>query len=138
MKRDFRKLRTKFDGNDSFMTGGHQIIKSAGATLHADRMAKVPVWAMHDGKIRELLLRSFPKLATNETQRSKAARWARVIQLYYRVGWTRNKIADELGMSLGALTSLLRSIKRASEGRRANGSGQLGMAPVGRPKSVPL
>ena len=48
-------LRASLDSNDTFVSGGHQIMKTAGATRHADRMRRVPVWALDDDRIKGLI-----------------------------------------------------------------------------------
>jgi hypothetical protein len=123
------RLRRKIDHNDVF-TSGHQII----IVRQSER--EDPEWTKSDTSIREILLKSFPKLAHNPKQRARAGRWMRVIQLYYRKHYTEGQIAEDLPLSIVAVRSLIRSIKRVSQGQRANGSGPLGK-PKGRPKSVP-
>ncbi len=128
MNRDFQQLRTILDGDDPFMVGGHQ--KSS--LRKKERI--VPEWTKNDKKVREVLLRSFPKLRTDPKQRYQAARWARIIHLYFRMQYTYRQVAAELDMPLKAMESMIRSIKRVAAGRRANGTGLLGSIPVGRPK----
>ncbi len=128
MNRDFQQLRTILDGDDPFMVGGHQ--KSS--LRKKERI--VPEWTKNDKKVREVLLRSFPKLRTDPKQRRQAARWARIIHLYFRMQYTYRQVADELDMPLKAMESMIRSIKRVAAGKRANGTGLLGSIPVGRPK----
>ena len=142
MREDFRRLRKKFDGSDPFMTGGHQIIKSAGATRHAERVSNTPDWVKDDQKIREMLLRSFPRLQTDKLQRERAGRWVQVVQLYFRMGWTRQKTADEMGLPIETIKYLILSVKNAAEGKRRNrkGSGtrEFSLRPPGRPKKIGL
>ena len=124
-----RRLRRQVDGNDGF-TSGHQII-----TLRQSNRED-PEWTKSDAEIREVLRRSFPKLDTDAGQRFRAGRWMRVIQLYYRKHGTEGRIAEEMGISVAAVRSLIRSIKRVTKGVSANGTGALGR-PRGRPKIVP-
>ncbi len=116
-KATYQELRGFLDGNDPFMTGGHQI-QQIRQGWHS-----IPDWTQDDQKIQELLLRTFPKLNTDSRQREQAGRWIRVIYLYYRSRLTHGQIAVELGVNLGTILSLIRSITRVSSGRRANGSG---------------
>lgn len=81
----------------------------------------VPPWVDDDKKIQEFLLRSFPLLKKNAKQRKQAARWVRIIHLYYRRHWSCRLIAEELGMSFEAIHYLLYSIRRAAEGLRTDG-----------------
>lgn len=135
----FVELRGHMDGKDPFMTGGHQIVKIRTV------QKTIPQWTKNDAKIREILLRSFPYLASNLKQRAKAARWVRAIHLYFRMGLTRGQLAEELGETLedGTLIpmkretvkSLIRTLRRVGSGRRADGTGMLGK-PKGRPKKA--
>jgi len=101
-------LRASLDGNDTFVSGGHQVIKTAGATRHAERMKKVPVWALDDTKIKELVKRRYP----GPKQKKYALRMVRMIYLYYRVGNTAGAVAEELKMSVRAVEEALRRINK--------------------------
>ena len=76
---DLDYLRTKFDANDQFMRSGHQIKKVR------QRERQTPEWAMDDAKVRVLVNFSFPKWRESKAQRMRAARWVRIIHLYYRM-----------------------------------------------------
>lgn len=129
----FSELRSKLDGSDSFMTGGHGLIKTAGATRHASRMTKVPVWALNDAQLRKLLLMVFPKLATDPGQRRRAAKWVKVIHLYFRVGWTSGKIAAELNSTVRHVDNVIYRIRRVAYGMTTRGE-KRGVRPRGRPR----
>jgi hypothetical protein len=136
VNKDFQQLRRVFEGSDPFMGGkgggGHQIVGPR------KRKRQVPLWAQNTEKIKAILIRSFPKLKTDLKQRARAARWARVIHLYYRLGWTYTQVAEELEMKPGNLHNMTVSIRRAANGLRANGTGKLA-GKRGRPKnSLPL
>jgi hypothetical protein len=126
----FAELRKSVDGSDNFMTG-HRIIKSKGRTRNASRIA--PEWARSDVEVRKVLLRSFPKLETDSKQRGRAARWASVIHLYFRMQESYLEIAQELEITPTAVKFLIRSIKRVAAGKSANGSGL-----HGRRRGAPL
>lgn len=130
MNKDFQQLRKIFEGSDPFMGGGHQIVGLR------QRKRVVPEWTRNNAKVRKLLLRSFPKLVTNAKQRNRAARWARIIHLYFRLQYTHRQVAAEMGITSGSVHDLLRSIRRVSNGNRADGTGQLGTNPQGRPKKT--
>jgi hypothetical protein len=132
VNRDFQQLREILDGDDPFMVGGHQ--KSHLRT----KERKVPEWTKNNKKTQQVLLRSFPKLRTDLKQRLQAARWARIIHLYFRMQYTYRQVAAELEMPPRAVDSMIRSIKRVAAGRRANGTGLLGLMPTGRPKKKKL
>jgi len=117
------ELRTKIDYNEPFFEG-HRIIKPYASGPRANR--KCPAWANSNAKIRALLLRSFPKLATNKKQRQGAGRWARIIQMYYRSQMTHGQICTELRSTLPTVASIIRAIDRAVKGKRANGRPRIG------------
>ena len=100
-------LRKSFDGKETIVSGGHGIMKTAGATRHAERMKTIPVWALNDEKIKELIRLRFPKAKTDPEQRRLAARMIRLIYLYYRVGATIGTVAEELKMTIGAVEKML-------------------------------
>ena len=112
-----KRLHQVLDQSDSFAVGGHRIVRPR--TYKRD----IPKWAMSDTKVRSLLLNAFPKLATSDNQREAAGRWATVIHLYFRIGYTRGQIADELDTTTERVKGVIRSIYRVAEGRRANGTG---------------
>jgi hypothetical protein len=109
----FSELRSKLDSNDVFLAGGHRIMKTAGATRHAARMKKVPVWALDDNKIKELIKLRFPKAGTDPEQRKLASRMVRLIYLYYRVGATTDVVAAELHMSRRMVEKIVHKLSKA-------------------------
>src|ERR1035437_7974553 len=100
--------------------GGHQIVSLR------RRKRSVPEWARNTEKIKAILITSFPKLKTDFKQRSRAARWGRIIYLYYRLGWTNRQVAEEMEMKPSNLHNMTISIHRVANGMRANGTGILG------------
>lgn len=123
----FSELRQKIDGSDPFMTGGHQIMKTR---TEMDR--EVPAWAKNDAEVQKVLLRSFPKLGANPKQRARAARWARVIHMYFRVQMTHSEIAAELKVPRKTINYLVLRITRAARGESTDGRGP--RRKLGRPK----
>lgn len=115
--------------SDTFASGGSQIVNA-----RTYKRLLTPTWVYHDSEIRTVLLRAFPKLATDEKQREAAARWGAVIHLYYKMRYTSSQVAQELGTSTLKIKNVLRSISRVSKGLRANGSGRRGGVRTGRPK----
>lgn len=115
------------------MTHGHQIIKP-----RSDDKKSVPDWALDDKKVREVVLRSFPKYGTNARQRKGAARWIRVIHLYFRMGMTRGQVAEEMGVTPVVVKSIVQAIRSVAAGRRADRTGKLGSVPRGRPRKIML
>jgi len=107
------RLRASLDGKDTFVSGGHGVINTAGATLHAERMSRIPVWALDDERIRQLINLRFPRSKADPGQRKLASRMVRVIHLYYRVGATTAVVAEELKMTVKAVESLLYRINQA-------------------------
>lgn len=118
------------------MTGGHQILKTAGATKHADRMAKVPLWALDDKEVQRIVLAAFPNLRTDSTQAERAGRWVRITHLYYRVGWTSLRIADEMEEAPRKIQSTIQKIVNVANGKTARGTIRGGTKPRGRPKKI--
>ena len=113
------------------MTKGHQIVKP-----RSDDKKSVPDWALDDTKVREIVLRSFPRYATNGRHRKGAARWIRVIHLYFRMGMTRGQVAEEMSLGTGVIRNILLHIRRVVAGMQANGKKRLGLRPRGRPKKI--
>lgn len=124
----FEQLRKSFDGSDPFMTQGHQIIKMRRGNR------TTPEWVKNNKKIQELLLRSFPKMKTNKTQRMRAGRWARIIHLYFKMKMTYGQVAAELGVTPKRIADFILRIHRASKGRRTDNRGLLGVRKQGRPR----
>lgn len=113
----FRELRRYMDGQDPYIAGGHQILKIR-------RIRKrIPDWVNNPAKVQAILLRSFPKLTTDAKQRLRAGRWTRVINLYFRRGWTSRQIAEEMSTTQYSVESIIRSLRRVISGLRADGSG---------------
>ncbi len=106
------------------MQGGHQIINSnlAGRTGTKRKDAK---WIKSDKAVRQLLLRVFPKLETDEKQRERAGRWSRVIHLFYRLGMSYRDVAAEMNEKTSVVRCLLRSVRRAASGQSCNRSGRI-------------
>jgi hypothetical protein len=111
------------------MTGGHQIIKMR----RSDRVT--PEWAKSNKKIQQMLMRSFPQLRTNPIQRRRAARWATIIQLYYRMLMTRGQICAHTKMRPKVVCRLIENISLASKGMKANAKGPYSNRPPSRPKN---
>jgi hypothetical protein len=128
----FRQLRTKLDGSDPFVSGGHRIIKIRTATPRV-----IPDWTRNDKEVRKVLLRSFPKLNEDPIHRSQAARWTRVLHLYFRMGLTRGQISKEMKLSASQVNSFILTLKRVGAGHRADGKGLLGAKPRGNPNWAP-
>jgi hypothetical protein len=129
MNKDYKQIRQIFEGSDPFVSGGHKVVGLR------RRKRVIPEWAQNDKKIQEILLRSFPKLKINARQRAGAARWARIIHLYFRLRWTYHQIADELGMPARNLNSMIRNIRRVAAGNRADTGAKRSTALKGRPRN---
>lgn len=124
----FEELRGQFDGQDPFMTTGHQIITVRRGTH------KIPDWTKDKTRIQKLLLRSFPKMMVDSKQREQAGRWARVIHLYFRMQMTSGQVAEEMELPKKKIYDIILRIQRVSHGRRANGTGLLELRKKKRPK----
>ena len=84
--KDYQRLRQEFDGSDAIMRGLKTVGNSRSA--HTQRVENTPEWLMNDVAVRAVLLRAFPKMNTNPTQRDRAGRWALIIHYYFRLGYT--------------------------------------------------
>lgn len=122
------ELRRHISGSDTFMSG-HQIKKIRG------RSRRVPAWTKDDAKVAARLLKSFPNLAADPTHRERAARWARVIHLYFRTQMTFSGVAREMGVLPKTVENIVYRIYRAHLGKKSNGGVRSGR-PTGRPKSA--
>lgn len=120
---DLDYLRTKFDANDQFMRSGHQIKKVR------QRERQTPEWAMDDAKVRVLVNFSFPKWRESKAQRIRAARWVRIIHLYYRMKMSRPSVAKEIKITERHLTSILCGIGRIMRGKRYDNRSSLDTIP---------
>lgn len=131
---DLRQIRGKIDSDDPFFPGHG--IKTGGSqgSRHARRIQSTPAWTKSDTKIRALLLKVFPKLGSDERQRERAARWTRVIYLYFRAGMTYSQIAEDMCISRNAAHELIKGIQRSSRGLDARGRERLRRR--GRPKKI--
>ena len=108
------ELRSKFDSNSTFMTG-HRIIKTR------QHKRRIPDWARDDKQLQKFISRSFPYMNIDTEQYKRAGRWARFIQLYFKLNRTRGQIAEELDITYQAVDSLCRSVLRAANNLKANG-----------------
>lgn len=102
------------DGGNRFLMA-HQTLKVRRGNREA------PDWALNDKTIQEILLRAFPKLKTDDVQRQRAGRWARVIQIYFRSGKSYRETAHELGEKLTTVHRVIQRIRRTVAGRPTNG-----------------
>ena len=91
---DFDSLRQLFDSDDPIFRGVG--VFGNGQAGHEERVANTPEWVRDNAQVRAVLLRAFPKLGTNLTQRARAARWMFIINRYFLMGREASKIAMEL------------------------------------------
>ena len=114
---DFDSLRQQFDGDDPIIwglkTGGN------GQTGHNQRVANTPEWATDNAQVRAVLLRAFPKMETNPTQRARAGRWAFIIKYYFQLGEEASKIAVELRYNEAKKSGETWDAANADSGRKA-------------------
>lgn len=114
----YAQLREFVEGTGGFMVS-HQIIK-----IRRPRK-KMPAWVVNENQLRAFLLFCFPRINKDLEQRSMAGRWLRIIQLYFREGWSRGQIAEEMNLTYSTVNSTIRNIKRAATRKRMDGSGTL-------------
>ena len=115
----YGELRGVVDGTGGFMNG-HQIINSNRARGGFKRAEAS--WAHDDKAVRALLIKSFPKLETDSRQRSRAGRWMRVIQLYHRFGHSYGDVAEEMGLTVAAIKTILQRMRHDIKGVPRNPS----------------
>lgn len=108
------QLRKVFDSSDGFVAGGHATRGSANSK-HVTRLAKIPTWTNDNKKVQLLLLVAFPKLKKTDKQRAKAARWAQVIQLYYRMGLPMGRVSKILGITVNSVNQILLRIRATAK-----------------------
>jgi len=123
-----KQLKPKYDESS---LGGYS---KFGKERHDERVQKTPAWTNDDAEVRSLLKRVFPKLDTSETQRKQAAAWMLIIHQYFRMGLTRNLIAEQTKWSQNKIKMLIRNISRAKAGFQAGTNMRRGLRPRGRPK----
>jgi hypothetical protein len=102
----------------------HQIIKPRQGTHN------IPDWTKDDRKVREVLLRSFPKLNNDDRHRKSAARWIRIIHLYFRMNMPRAQVLQEMrneggqekvSITLKQVSKIIERIRNAGNGLSTNG-----------------
>jgi hypothetical protein len=125
----FGELRGSFDGQDPFMLMGHQILRPR-VLRPSDRASE---WTSNK-EVQKVLLRAFPKLRTDRRQRKRAARWTRIIHLYFRMNMTAGQVAVEMRLKRKTVENLVASIRRVASGRRADNKGMRGQRRPGRPR----
>ena len=69
-------------------------------------------WAHSIVMCQRIILKKYPRLATNRKHRAKARQTAKIIFLYWRLGWSASEIARSLGLKLAAVE---KHIKRIAE-----------------------
>jgi hypothetical protein len=115
---DLLQLTDVVDGDKISEGRGFQI-----KTFRATYTRPVPDWARTKEGIQKILLTAFPRLRVSLSQRQKAGRWAKVINLYFINGWSTEDVAEEMYEKRQTIMMLTRSIVRVSQGLRADGSG---------------
>ncbi len=121
------QLRHHVDGNDSFMSG----FQLGGARTYK---RPAPEWTESKTETQRVLLTAFPQLSTNQKQRRQASRWAQVIVLYFRLGYTAKQVGEEMGVRTSTVNGIVRRTRLVAAGHRSNGSGLRG-GKRGRPKT---
>lgn len=81
----------------------------------------IPEWARTNEGIQKVLLTAFPKLHINPSHRQRAGRWAQVIELFFKRGWSETDVAEALQETVGNIRRLVVSISWVSEGKTVDG-----------------
>jgi hypothetical protein len=94
------------------------------------RARQLPKWATSNERILQLLTSAFPRMhedsEAGRRQRDDAARWSRVIQLYFRMGYTARDVAGEMyGYTdakhcLAKVRGIIQTIQRKVKGLATN------------------
>jgi hypothetical protein len=113
-----RQLRRMIDPKEPFSS---QLIKP-----RTDDKKRVPDWALDDKKVEQVLLTVFPKCGTNSRKleeqgatgrhRAGAARWMRIIHLYWRMNLTSGQVAEEMTLTRKAVERLVERIRVVGNG----------------------
>jgi hypothetical protein len=114
---DNARLRKVLDGSDKFMDGYE--IKTV-RTIDRD----IPDWALNLKEVKRVLLTVFPKISLrpgNKKRNFRAGRWARIIQLYYRMQLPQQIVMKEMGLTEPELKSTLQRMNRAALGLTGKG-----------------
>lgn len=108
---------------------GRENIRDIGYQFrHARSYSKqIPLWANNDTEVRNLLKRTFPKMDTSQTQRDAAGNWFAIIHFYYRMGYTAEQTAHEIGSTTLKVHDKIRSMNRAARGVQSHS---------GKPRSI--
>jgi hypothetical protein len=135
---DYKVLRQYLDSNDPFVAGGHGITKARTGS----HKRGVPEWANDPNQVRALIRASFPNVyftpaqkalgyRVSRKQRRCAGRWAQIIHFYFVNKYSAKEVAQEMGLMEDQVRSIVRSIRRAVAGLRAdNGKPRVYMAPI--------
>jgi hypothetical protein len=124
--KDFNRIRNVLDPKE--LGQGSQVVQA-----WKGGRAKMPTWATDDQAIQTILLSAFPNLSGDVIQRAKAARWARIIHLYYRSRWTDRQVAEEIRETKNRVRSALKNIARVAQGLTADGKTRVSRG-QGRPR----
>jgi hypothetical protein len=132
----FSQLTKSFDAKESFMTGGHQPLKTRS---NVERVHDTPEWMYNDQKVLEFLKWQFPGLGHDGASVScpcigcrrlfMAGKWLEVIWRYFRMHQSAAEIEDENPALAGQVDNIARAIRKAAAGDRK---------PIGRPKQYRL
>jgi len=129
-KADDLELRAMFGGDSQFMNA-YQTKRIR------TRAREIPAWTLDDKEVQKVLLRAFPKWRTNRRQSQQAARWASIINLYFRMEKSNRQVGLELEpkMKPKNVELIVASIRRVARGHRADNKGPRGVRRPGRPKA---
>lgn len=129
------ELLEHFDRKDSFMTRNTaDIARRRG--IGGIKRRGMPEWFRNDRKVKEFLLRRFPKWRTDSSQHFKAKKWATIIHDYFLRGMSDAQIKEGhpnlLFTSRHQVSREVQLIKFAAKGLRLDGR-----KPTGRKRGRP-
>jgi len=113
----FKKLREVVEGDEPFMTGGHQSAKAR----NPERMIPTPEWMFDRVAVAAFIEKLFPHRWSNNTQRLRAGAYEKVIELFFLAKKPDSAVEEEANLNLGSCSVIVQEIRRAAEGRRRDG-----------------
>jgi hypothetical protein len=141
----FHELQSWIDTREPF-ANGCQTIKPR--TSHPD----ISFWTQHDEELRKVILRSFPYWDVRspdhpgwkhaDRHRRGAARWSRIIILYFRLRMTPKQIGEEMNLPPRLVERIIKRIRWVAAGKTVHNKDRHpenwgGHRPgAGRPKKI--
>jgi hypothetical protein len=101
---DYEDLREVFDGNESIMCGGMQVVAPRYTQVQHRKEEDTAPFLYNDAGTRKFLLKHFPLLQSDQFERDQARVWLVVIYRYFRLGLADRMIEEDLGWESGQVS----------------------------------